>query len=133
VLIGGAPEYFLRRKLDQWSGPEAAFDPEAMAEYVRCFTDPETIRASCEDYRAGASIDLVHDDASFEAADRVTCPLLVVWGEQGFVGLAYDALAVWRAYADRDELVEGHGVPGGHFVPEEAPDETVTALRAFLG
>jgi haloacetate dehalogenase len=133
VLIGGAPEYFLRRKLDQWSGPEAAFDDEAMSEYVRCFTDPDTIRATCEDYRAGASIDLVHDDESYAAGDRVTCPLLVIWGEHGFVGAAYDALEVWRDYADTPDLVTGLAAPCGHFVPEEAPTETIAALRAFLG
>ncbi|WP_319456484.1 MULTISPECIES: alpha/beta hydrolase [unclassified Mycobacterium] len=129
VLIGGAPEYFLRRKLDQWSGPHAMFDVEAVSEYVRCFSDPETIRASCEDYRAAASIDLEHDDADATAGRRVTCPLLVLWGERGFVGANYDVLRVWRHYADD---VGGRGLDCGHFVPEEAPEQTVAALREFL-
>jgi haloacetate dehalogenase len=60
---------------------------------------------------------------------RVTCPLLVLWGAQGFVGRHYDLLTVWRQYAVD---VRGHVVPGGHFLPEEAPDETYTALRAFF-
>jgi haloacetate dehalogenase len=132
VLIGGAPEYFLRRKLDQWSGPNAAFDDDAMADYVRCFSDPDAIRGSCEDYRAGASIDLEHDEASYAAGRRVACPLLVLWGAHGFVGLAYDPLAVWRDYAEDDGLVSGHAVDAGHFVPEEAPAETVAALTDFL-
>ena len=129
VLIGGAPEYFLRRKLDQWSGPDAAFSDKAMAEYVRCFSDPETIRASCEDYRAAATIDLEHDDADAAAGRRITCALLVLWGAHGYVGAAYDALEVWRKYADD---VRGHAVDSGHFVPEEAPTETVAAFREFL-
>jgi haloacetate dehalogenase len=129
VLIGGAPEYFLRRKLDQWSGPGTTFAEETVAEYVRCFSDPATIRASCEDYRAAASIDLEHDDADAAAGRRITCPLLVVWGAKGYVGVAYDALTVWRAYA---EDVQGHAIDSGHFVPEEAPTDTITALREFL-
>jgi haloacetate dehalogenase len=129
VLIGGAPEYFLRRKLEQWSGPDARFAEEAMAEYVRCFSDPDAIRGSCEDYRAGASIDLEHDDADAAAGRKVGCPLLVLWGAHGFVGLAYDVLAVWREYA---EDVQGSAIDAGHFVPEEAPEATIAALRDFL-
>jgi haloacetate dehalogenase len=129
VLIGGAPEYFLRRKLDQWSGRAAVFDEEAMSEYVRCFSDPEAIRASCEDYRAAASIDLEHDDADAAVGRHISCPLLVLWGDRGFVGNNYDVLEVWRRYADD---VRGRGLDCGHFVPEEAPAQTIAALREFL-
>lgn len=129
VLIGGAPEYFLRRKLDQWSGPDAEFAEAAMAEYIRCFSNPETIRASCEDYRAAATIDLEHDDADADAGRRITCPLLVLWGARGFVAAAYDVLGVWRAYADD---IGGHAIDCGHFVAEEAPAQTVAALCEFL-
>jgi len=98
-----------------------------IAEYVRCFSNPETIHATCEDYRAAASIDLQHDEA--DQHTLITCPLLVLWGAQGFVGRHYDLLTVWRQYAVD---VRGHVVPGGHFLPEEAPDETYAALRAFF-
>ncbi|HEX7827950.1 MAG TPA: alpha/beta hydrolase [Mycobacterium sp.] len=128
-LIGSAPELFLRRKLDQWSGPDAVFDEEAVSEYVRCFSDPETIRASCEDYRAAGSIDLEHDDADASAGRRITSPLLALWGTRGFVGTNYDVLDVWRTYADD---VRGRGLDCGHFVPEEAPEQTIAALREFL-
>ena len=131
VLIGGAAEHWLRTKLDQWSGPGAQFDEETVGEYVRCF-DPAAIHASTEDYRAGATIDLVDDDASWAAGDRIACPTLVLWGADGLVGRRYDALGVWREYAAAAELVEGHSVPGAHFLPEEAPAETTAALRAFL-
>lgn len=129
VLIGGAPAHFVRRKLAQWSAPDTAFDEEAVAEYVRCFSDPEAIRASCEDYRAAASIDLEHDNEDASAGRRVSCPLLVLWGDRGFVGSNYDVLQVWRRYA---EDVRGRGLDCGHFVPEEAPAKTITALREFL-
>ena len=114
VLIGGAAEHWLRTKLDQWSGPSATFDEEVVAEYVRCF-DPAAIHASTEDYRAGATTDLVDDDASWDAGDRIGCPTLVLWGEEGLVGAKYDVLAVWRGYAAHDDLVQGSAVPGAHF------------------
>jgi haloacetate dehalogenase len=128
VLIGGAAEHWLRTKLDQWSGPDAAFDEQAVAEYVRCF-DAASIHATTEDYRAGATIDLVHDEESWAAGHRVRCPTLVLWGEAGLVGRRYDVLEVWRQYAAD---VQGRAVPGGHFVPEEAPEPTSVAVADFL-
>ncbi len=130
-LIGADPEYYLRRKIAQWSGGEGteAFAPEAIEEYVRCFSDPDVIRGSCEDYRAGASIDLEHDQVDADAGRRVPCPALVLWGAEGFVGQAYDVLDVWRQYATD---VRGHAVGGGHFLAEEEPAATLAALTDFL-
>ncbi len=126
-LIGSQPEYYLRTSLKRWSADFAAFSPEVVEEYVRCFSDPATIHATCEDYRAAASIDLEHDEA--DMGQRVTCPLLALWGEKGFVGRKYDVLEIWR---ERAIDVRGGTVPGGHFLPEEAPEETYLALREFL-
>lgn len=126
-LIGADPGWYLREKLRRWAAPGAVFDEGAVAEYVRCFSDPEVVHATCEDYRAAAGIDLEHDRAD---RDRlVTCPLLVLWGEAGFVHRTYDVLEVWRGYATD---VRGHAVPGGHFPPEESPDSVVAALTTFL-
>ncbi|MCS6840516.1 MAG: alpha/beta hydrolase [Roseiflexus sp.] len=126
-LISADPEYYLRKKLAHWGRTPSAFEPEVIAEYVRCFSDPATIHATCEDYRAAASIDLRHDEADLHVP--VACPLLVLWGAEGFVGRRYDLLAVWRQHAVD---VRGHAIPGGHFLPEEAPEETYAALRAFF-
>ena len=130
-LIGADPGAYLTTKLAAWSSGEgtSAFDPEALAEYLRCFGDPDVVRSSCEDYRAAATIDLEHDEVDAAADRRITCPALVLWGADGFVGGAYDVLGVWGAYADH---VTGHPVPGGHFLPEESPEETLAALRPFL-
>ena len=127
-LIGADPEYWLREKLRRWAAPGAEFDEGAVREYLRCFSGPEGIRASCDDYRAAADIDLEHDEADF-GRRRIDCPLLVLWGEHGFVHRSYDVLDVWRQYASD---VSGHTVPSGHFLPEEAPAEVSTALLAFL-
>ncbi len=130
-LISADPGYWVRRKLAQWSGPAGidAFAPEAVEEYVRCFSDPDVIRASCEDYRAGASIDLEHDEVDAAAGRRVVCPMLVLWGSEGFVGSAYDVVDVWNKYATD---VRGQALNCGHFLAEEEPDATLTALDEFL-
>jgi haloacetate dehalogenase len=127
TLLGANPDYFLRYALQRWSADATVFPEEIIAEYVRCFSNPATLHATCEDYRAAASIDLLHDEADMQ--QKIQCPLLALWGEKGFVGRKYDVLATWR---ERAEHVHGHVVASGHFLPEEAPDATYEALRAFL-
>ncbi|MDA3903240.1 MAG: alpha/beta hydrolase [Desulfuromusa sp.] len=125
-MIGCDPAYFLTKKLGQWSAPEAVFADEAIAEYLRCFSNPETIHASCEDYRAAASIDLEHDET--DMAKQIQCPLLVLWGAKGFVHRTYDVLNVWREHASQ---VEGRALDSGHFLPEEAPMAVCEELIQF--
>lgn len=99
----------------------------ALNTYLPAFRDPAAIHASCEDYRAGASIDLQHDE---EDRDRtVACPVLVLWGQHGFVGNNYDVLALWRR---RALSAQGHALPVGHFVVDEAPQHVARALLDFL-
>lgn len=125
-LIGADPSFFLRSKLGAWSGA-AAFAPEAVAEYERCFQDPEAIRGACEDYRAGASIDLEHDEADRDR--RVSCPVLVLWGAEGKLPRLFDPLAAWQEKATD---VRGRGLACGHYLAEELPDETADELFQFL-
>lgn len=108
-------------------GGTDCYDPAAMAEYERCFAAPDAIHAMCEDYRAAASIDLVHDAA--DAGRKVECPLLILWGTRGVVGQLYRPLEVWQQYASD---VRGQGIDAGHFLAEERPDDTLVALAAFL-
>ena len=91
--------------------------------------DPATIHATCEDYRAAATIDLEHDDADIAAGRRVTCPLLVLWGDKGVVNRLFDPVRDWSAVAVD---VRGRALPSGHFLAEEAPEETLRELRAFF-
>lgn len=126
-LIGAAPEYYLKTMLARWSGRGlAAFTPEALAEYVRCF-DAATIHASCEDYRAGATVDFALDEADF-GRRRIACPMLALWG-MGRRNRHGDVLGEWRRWADD---VRGRGLDCGHFLPEEAPEETCREILAFL-
>jgi haloacetate dehalogenase len=127
-MIGADPAYYLKEKLRRWSAPGAVFDDEAVAEYLRCFSQPDAIHASCEDYRAAASIDLEHDERDLDR--RIACPLLVLWGAKGFVHRSYDVAAVWREHADH---VEARALDCGHFLPEEAPDAVLAEFGRFFG
>ena len=126
-LIGADPAYYLRRKLGGWGTGLAHFDPRALAEYERCFNDPATIHATCEDYRAAASIDLLHDAES--KAQKIACPLLVLWGERGIVHRFFKPIDDWRAVASD---VRGKALPCGHYLAEEVPAETLRELTAFF-
>ena len=126
-LIGADPTYYLHRKLGSWGSGAAHFDPRAMAEYERCFRDPATIHATCEDYRAAAAIDLEHD--AQDADRRVTCPLLVLWGEKGVVHRFFKPVEDWRSVADD---VRGKSLPCGHYLAEEEPHATLFELKTFF-
>jgi haloacetate dehalogenase len=127
-LIGADPVYYLRRKLGAWAALEK-FAPGALAEYERCFSDPRTIHASCEDYRAAASIDLAHDEADLER--RIRCPMLALWGRRGVMERHFDVLATWREKAAGP--VSGRALDCGHFLAEERPEETANELLGFFG
>jgi haloacetate dehalogenase len=112
----------------QYDAQKARATSDIQLEYLRTSGDPANIHAMCEDYRAGASIDLKHDAADLDK--KIACPLLTLWGERGAMGKLYDVLAVWR---DRGTNVSGKGMPTGHNIQEDAPDLVVGELRAFLG
>jgi haloacetate dehalogenase len=105
------------------------FDPEALADYLRCVHNPETIHAMCEDYRAGATLDYQYDETD-KGVKKIAAPLLTLWGGRASVARWYDVLAVWREWADD---VQGRALDCGHYLPEEAPDETYQELVAFFG
>jgi haloacetate dehalogenase len=130
-MICTDPLSYLHAKLGQWSGGKNTrwVDPEALAEYERCFSDPAAIHASCEDYRAAATIDLAHDEADLER--KIDCPLLVLWGEQALMHRHFDVLATWREKASG--TVEGRALACGHYLPEERPEEVIAAFAAFFG
>ncbi len=123
-LLGADPAWFLQARPNRPN----VHRPEALAEYLRCFRDPETIHASCEDYRAGATFDFALDEAD-RGSRKINAPLLALWAGRGEVGKWYDVLSIWRDWADD---VRGQAIDAGHFMPEEAPDATYDALREFF-
>ena len=126
LLQGHVPWYILSR-LGRGPSKLQHFDKRAVAEYVRVFKDPRTIHATCEDYRAAATIDLVHDRKDLRK--KLKMPLLALWGRQGVIEALFDCLADWREVATD---VRGRALQCGHFIPEEKPKELLAELRRFF-
>ncbi|MFD4669749.1 alpha/beta fold hydrolase [Lentzea sp. NPDC058450] len=124
-MIGADPRFWIEARMRSRHHGGTPFDPAAMEEYVRCFSDPAAIAASCSDYRAAAGVDLEHD----REGGIVEAPVLALWGEHGFVGRHYDVLNIWKAYA-RD--VRGQALDCDHYLPEERPGEVAAALKDFF-
>ncbi len=128
TLIGNNVEFYLRTQFGSWGNSSDAVTEEAFAEYYRCLQDSDTIRATCEDYRAGASIDLTHDES--DMGRKISCPLLALWGKAGAMHKIYNVLETWR---ERAVDVTGRPISCGHFIPEESPAEIVSAFSDFFG
>jgi haloacetate dehalogenase len=128
-LIGGDPEFFLRHMLGSWAGSPGSFSEEAFSEYLRSFRDPEVIHATCEDYRAGATVDYRLDEEDLKSGRKIGCPLLALWGDKGRPHKRRQVMETWQRWAVD---VRGEGLPCGHFLPEEAPAETRAALERFF-
>jgi haloacetate dehalogenase len=128
-LIQADPSAYVHELMGRRHAGLGPFDSRAMHEYIRCLSMSGAAHALCEDYRAAASIDLDHDRKSLAEGQKVTCPLKVLWGEQGAVHRCFDPLAEWRKVASN---VSGHTLPCGHYIAEEAPDVLLDAVLPFL-
>jgi haloacetate dehalogenase len=121
-MINANPENYYFRKNRE------LFAPEALADYLEAVHNPETVHAVCEDYRAAATIDTELDEAD-RGKRKISCPILVLWGLQAKLEEWYDVMAIWRDWA---EDVRGQGINCGHYLAEEAPQETYAALSNFF-
>lgn len=130
-MIRADPRAWLLGHSGKHGVPPDFFSPEALADYLAALAAPGTIEAICEDYRAAATIDLVHDRETRAAGRRIAAPLAVLWGARGKVGAWYDVPAIWRRYADDLRLAEA--VPSGHYLAEEAPEAVLDAFGRFFG
>jgi haloacetate dehalogenase len=131
-MMGADPDWFIEKKLAKTKQGLSFFDPAALAEYKRCFRNPETIHAICEDYRATFGVDLDMDSKDFEAGRKIECPALILWGATGGVGRNSkpNPGEIWQRYATN--IVAAKAVASGHYLSEEAPEETTAALREFF-
>lgn len=132
-LLSAAPDAVVDDALSQWGSPSATFADEVRAAYINQLGDPAHVHAICEEYRAAATIDRDHDAADRRAGRRIRCPTLVLWAAHGALATWYTdeggPLSIWREMCQQ---VEGHPVEGGHFFPEENPDDVATRLATFL-
>ncbi|MBV6760303.1 alpha/beta fold hydrolase [Rhodococcus opacus] len=128
ILIGHDPDLFFRNSVATWgSGSVDMFGPAQLAEYRRCWNNPEMIRASCEDYRAALTIDCELDAVDLHR--RVTCPTLAMWGARGFMARRYDIASTWQRWCTE---IETAVVDGGHFFVDEQPTRTAELLGDYL-
>lgn len=135
TMINGNPLPYLHAKLGGWGSVGLDYiEPAALAEYERCFCDPKTIHAMCEDYRASAGIDLAHDRTSrleqAHGGGKIGCDTLVLWGERGVVQRLFKPIVLWQAQCGG--RVTGRAMAAGHFIPEELPIQTAEALSDFF-
>lgn len=132
-MLAADPEAVVDNALKEWGSPAEAFPPEVRAAYIDALRDPEHIHAICEEYRAAATIDRQHDAADQEAGGRINCPLLALWSAKGGLENWYTdeegPLALWRMWSTD---ASGRPMDGGHFFPEEMPEETTQELRRFF-
>ena len=128
-LIRADPSAYVRDVMGRRSAGLAPFDPRALAEYMRCIELPGTAHGLCEDYRASATIDLVHDQLDIDQNIFLQQPLLILWGEQGVVNQCFEPLKEWSKVAVN---VQGKALPCGHYIPEEAPELLLQLVQPFL-
>jgi haloacetate dehalogenase len=129
-MIGADAEFFIDYMLKVLNGTPGALATEAINEYKRCFCVPETIHASCEDFRAAAGIDLEMDEADESAGRKIEAPVLALWGAKGAVGKLWDMLEVWTQHANAP--VTGRALDSGHFLAEEQPEEVLQEFLRFF-
>jgi haloacetate dehalogenase len=129
-LMSFDPDYFIEKKLAKTEQGLSFFRKEALEEYKRCFRNPATVHAMCEDYRATYGVDFEMDKVDVAAGRKITCPALILWGVTGAVGRNHKPAEVWRDYASN--IVGAKALPCGHYLSEEAPEETYAELRAFF-
>ena len=126
-VIGLDPAKFWKLKCFNQAGGDNPFEPEALAEYLSAFSCPDAIHASCEDYRAAASIDIEHDD--MDEGQKLTPPVLALWAKRGVIASCFDALNLWQ---QRAEHVEGEALDATHYMAEEIPEEIVDRMSSFF-
>jgi haloacetate dehalogenase len=129
-LMSADPDFFINFKLAKTPAGLNFFGKEALEEYRRCFRNPETVHARCEDYRATYGVDFEMDKVDWAAGKKITCPALILWGATGAVGRNHKPAEVWKDYAT--DIRGAHALPCGHYLSEEAPEETYQALRTFF-
>ena len=129
TLIGANPEYWLKNHMGRHAGT-GIFDPGCWADYLVGASSPEGMHAMCEDYRAAATIDLVHDRADRAVGKKLSMPVRVLWGEHGLVNKCFAPIEDWNRVSSSE--VTGRHVPSGHYIPEECPEQLIAEAKAFF-
>ena len=129
-LISANPDAFMDAHMGSRSGGLSIFNKDCMEEYRAMMRDPEAVHATCEDYRAAASIDLDEHTEDEKAGRKIECPIMVLWGKKGVIEKCFDPLKEWRAVSNAEVI--GESVDGGHYIAEEAPKLLLEKIQGFL-
>lgn len=133
TLILGSPRRLAELWMGGLGGPGLSiFSDECFEIYVAGFSDPATVHATCQEYRASASLDMEEQRRDLAEGRRIKSPLRVLWGKHGVIERSFDAVAEWKKVTDEGVKVEGYALDSGHFMPEQVPDDIVSAIRDFL-
>jgi haloacetate dehalogenase len=129
------PETFMERFIgplptDASSADTLVFHPDAVKEYVDQMREMQGVHGMCEDYRAGASVDLDEQRADIKQNRRIQCPVFAIWGAKGLVAKKFDVVAEWKKVSDAS--VQGEAVDSGHYIPEELPDMLLRRIKDFF-
>lgn len=125
-MIESDPKKWMKSCLDKWSGKNKFGKTEEI--YLKAFKQFKRIHATCEDYRASATIDLKHDKK--DRKKLLNIPIQILWGKNGVVGKQFNSLKIWKKYTKKN--VYGVGIKSGHFIPEQNPNETIKHLKKFF-
>jgi haloacetate dehalogenase len=128
TLIGANPEFWLKNHMGRHAGT-GIFSPERWAEYLAGASNPQSMHGMCEDYRAAATIDLIHDRADRDANKKLKMPIKILWGEHGLVNKCFKPIDDWKEVASE---VSGKAVPSGHYIPEEVPELLIAEAKEFF-
>ena len=129
TMIGANPEYWLKNHMGRHAGT-GIFSPERWAEYLAGASNPQSMHAMCEDYRAAASIDLGHDREDRQNGKKLQMPIRILWGEHGLVHKCFKPVEDWNQVSAMP--VSGKAVPSGHYIPEEMPESLIEEVRQFF-
>jgi len=128
-MLAADPDAYIDTALAKMAGGLDRIDPLALDAYRRAFRNPEVRHAMCEDYRAAVSEDLEHDANDLAAGRKLACPVLILWSEREQKTRKTAPLDTWSKWAAN---VTGRALPGGHLLPEDAPDEVLSSFARFL-
>ena len=129
TLIGANPEYWLKNHMGRHAGT-GIFSPERWLEYLSGASNPESMHAMCDDYRAASTIDLIHDRQDRELGKKLQMPMRVLWGEHGLVNKCFQPIEDWKGVSNNE--VAGKALPCGHYIPEELPDALIAEAKEFF-
>ena len=127
TLINADPRGYWMMKCTTQARNGNPFHPDALEEYLSTFETAEAVHASCEDYRAAATIDIAHDDA--DGDKKLSMPLHILWAKQGVIETCFDALSLWRT---RATAVTGQSLDATHYMAEEHPVEIAREMHQFF-